>query len=154
MSIQRRTILKGALASSAIGVAVGAGLLAPQQVLAAWSKEAFEARAAADALKALGLTGAAASADVILKAPNIADNGAVVPVTVETAMKDVQSIFIVAEKNTLPLVASFDIGAGALPYVSVRIKMGATMNLQALVKAGDKVYEARKEVKVTLGGCA
>lgn len=153
MSIQRRTILKGALASSAVGVAVGAGLLAPQQVLAAWSKEAFEAKAVDDALKALGLAGAAASADVTVKAPDIAENGAVVPVTVESTMKDVQSISIVAEKNALPLIASFDLGAGALPYVSIRIKMGSTMNVQALVKAGGKVYEAKKEVKVTIGGC-
>ena len=88
-----------------------------------------------------------------MKAPDIAENGAVVPVTVESTMKDVQSISIVAEKNALPLIASFDLGAGALPYVSTRIKMGSTMNVQALVKAGGKVYEAKKEVKVTIGGC-
>ena len=105
MSIQRRTILKGALASSAVGVAVGAGLLAPQQVLAAWSKEAFEAKAVGDALKALGLAGAAASADVTVKAPDIAENGAVVPVTVESTMKDVQEYLGVGRESIMQWIS-------------------------------------------------
>ncbi len=153
MSIQRRTVLKGALAGSAVGVAVSAGLLTPQQVLAAWPKDAFDAKAADDALKALNLGGAAASADVVVKAPDIAENGAVVPVTIESALKGVESITIIAEKNAQPLIASFDLGAGAEPYVSTRIKMGSTQDVRAIVKAGGKVYEAKKEVKVTIGGC-
>jgi len=153
MRMQRRTILKGALAGSAVSVAISAGLLTPQRVLAAWPKEAFEAKAADDALKALGLTGAVASTDITVKAPDIAENGAVVPVTVETTLKDLQSITLVAEKNPVPLLASFDLGAGAEGYVSTRIKMGTTQDVRAIVKAGGKVLEARKEVKVTIGGC-
>lgn len=153
MSIQRRTILKGALAGSAVGVAVSAGLLTPQQVLAAWPKEAFEAKAVDDALKALNLTGASASPDIVVKAPDIAENGAVVPVTIESTKKDIESITIIAEKNALPLIASFAMGAGTEGYVSTRIKMGSTQDVRAIVKAGGNVYEARKEVKVTIGGC-
>lgn len=153
MSIQRRTVLKGALAGSAVGVAVSAGLLTPQQVLAAWPKDAFDAKAADDALKALNLSGAAASPEIVVKAPDIAENGAVVPVTIESALKGVESITIVAEKNAQPLIASFDLGAGTEPYVSTRIKMGSTMDVRAIVKAGGKVYEGKKEVKVTIGGC-
>jgi sulfur-oxidizing protein SoxY len=153
MSIQRRTVLKGALAGSAVGVAVSAGLLTPQQVLAAWPKEAFEAKAAEDALKALNLTGGAASADIVVKAPDIAENGAVVPVTVESSLKGIESITLIAEKNAVPLIASFDMGAGTEGYVSTRIKMGTTQDVRAVVKAGGKVFEARKEVKVTIGGC-
>ena len=153
MSIQRRTILKGALASSAVGVAVSAGLLTPQQALAAWPKDAFEAKAVDDALKGLNLTAPTASPDITVKAPDIAENGAVVPVTVETTLKDVESITIIAEKNPVPLVASFQMSPATEGYISTRIKMGATQDVRAIVKAGGKVYEAKKEVKVTIGGC-
>ena len=153
MSIQRRTILKGALASSAAGVAVSAGLLTPQRVLAAWPKDAFEAKAVDDALKGLNLTAPTASPDITVKAPDIAENGAVVPVTVETTLKDVESITIIAEKNPVPLVASFQMSPATEGYISTRIKMGATQDVRAIVKAGGKVYEAKKEVKVTIGGC-
>jgi sulfur-oxidizing protein SoxY len=153
MSIQRRTVLKGALAGSAVGVAVSAGLLTPQQVLAAWPKEAFEAKAVDDALKALNLSGATASAEVVVKAPDIAENGAVVPVTVESTLQGIESITIIAEKNAIPLIASFEMGAGTQGYVSTRIKMGTTQDVRAIVKAGGKVFEAKKEVKVTIGGC-
>jgi len=153
MSIQRRTILKGALASSAVGVAVSAGLLVPQQALAAWPKDAFEAKAVDEALKGLNLAAPTASPDITVKAPDIAENGAVVPVTVETTLKDVESITITAEKNPVPLVASFQMSPATEGYISTRIKMGATQDVRAIVKAGGKVYEAKKEVKVTIGGC-
>jgi sulfur-oxidizing protein SoxY len=153
MSIKRRTMLKGALAGSAVGVAVGAGLLTPQRVLAAWPKAAFEATAAADALKALNLESPTASGDITVTAPDIAENGAVVPVTVATTLAGLKSITLLSEKNPVPLIASFDLGEGAEGYVSTRIKMGATSDVRAVVLAGGKVYEAKKEVKVTIGGC-
>jgi sulfur-oxidizing protein SoxY len=151
---KRRILLKGSLAASAVGAAIGAGLLSPRLVLAAWPEAAFNAQNLDDALK--GLLGSAAhepSDKIDLKAPDIAENGAVVPVTVETTLEGATSITLVASGNMMPLVASFDLGKGALPFISTRIKMGKTANLIALVKAGDKVYSASREVKVTVGGC-
>jgi len=91
--------------------------------------------------------------DIKIKAPDIAENGAVVPVTVSTGLENVESISILAAKNGNPLIASFNLGEGAEPFVSTRIKMGATADVIALVKAGGKLYSAKKEVKVTIGGC-
>ena len=151
---KRRILLKGSLAASAIGVAIGAGLLPPRMVLAAWPEAAFNAQNLDDALKGLlGSTAHEPSDKTDLKAPDIAENGAVVPVTVETTLEGATSISLVASGNMMPLLASFELGKGTLPFISTRIKMGKTANLIALVKAGDKVYSASKEVKVTVGGC-
>jgi len=154
MTMQRRTFMKGTLAGSAVGVAVSAGLLTPQAVLAAWPKKAFGAKSVADALSAVyGSGDAAASGDINVKAPDIAENGAVVPITVSTGMANVESISVIAEKNPVPLVATYDMGNSAEGYVSMRIKMGKTSNVLAVVKADGKLYKAHKEVKVTIGGC-
>ena len=154
MSMQRRTFLKGTLAGSAIGAAVSAGLLTPRAVLAAWPKNAFEAKSVGDALSALhGSSDAADSGDIKIKAPDIAENGAVVPITVDTSLGNVESISVIAEKNPVPLVASYDMGPSAEGYVSMRIKMGKTSDVVAVVKSGGKLFRAGKEVKVTIGGC-
>jgi sulfur-oxidizing protein SoxY len=137
-----------------VAVAVGAGLISPRQVLAAWPKGAFEAKSVNDAMKGVVGTDLAPASDAIkLDAPDIAENGAVVPVKVTAEMDGVESITIMAEKNQTPLVASFNFAANAHGYVSTRIKMGQTSNIIAVVKAGGKVFSARKEVKVTIGGC-
>ena len=154
MNMKRRVFLKGGMASGMVAVAVGAGLISPRQVLAAWPKEAFEAKSVADAMNGIVGTDLAPASDAIkLEAPDIAENGAVVPVKVNANMDGVESITIMAEKNQTPLVASFNMGAGTRGYISTRIKMGQTSNVIAVVKAGGKVYSARKEVKVTIGGC-
>ncbi len=155
MTMKRRTFMKGTLASSAVGVAVSAGLLTPQAVLAAWPEAAFDAKSVADALSAaLGSADTAASDKINVKAPDIAENGAVVPITISADMEGIQSISIVAEKNPVPLVAKYDMGKLAQGYVSMRIKMGKTSNVMAVVQAADgKLYKAYKEVKVTIGGC-
>jgi sulfur-oxidizing protein SoxY len=154
MSIKRRILLKGALAAGAAGLAAGAGLLSPRAVFAAWSDSAFQATTASGALKALlGSDSLEDSAAIKIKAPDIAENGAVVPVSVTAELEGVESVSILAEKNATPLTASFDLGPGAEPYVSTRIKMGKTGNVVAVVKAGGKLYTAKKEVKVTIGGC-
>lgn len=154
MNQLRRTFLKGAGAAGTVAVAVAAGLLKPTQVLAAeWNKSAFEAKGMPDAMKTLGATGAADSKDILIKAPDIAENGAVVPVEVTSKIAGTQSIAIFAEKNANPLVASFDLSNGAEGYVSTRIKMGQTSNIRIVVKAGGKYHTAVKEVKVTIGGC-
>jgi len=151
---KRRILLQGSLTAGAVGIAVGTGLLTPRAVLAAWPENAFKAEQLDDALKALLGTGTYQANDrVKLKAPDIAENGAVVPVTVEADVEGIDSISIIATGNQTPLIASFNLGAGALGFVSTRIKMAKTATIIALVKAGDQVMSASKEVKVTIGGC-
>jgi len=152
--IKRRLFLKGSLAAGTVGVAVGAGLLTPQTVMAAWSEAAFTAKEVPAALNALlGSDTTEHSDDIEIKAPDIAENGAVVPITISTAMEGVESIALIADKNPVPLVASYDLAAGTVPFVSTRIKMGKTGDVVAVVKAGGKLYSNRKGVKVTIGGC-
>jgi len=151
---KRRILLKGSLAAGAIGMAVGAGLLTPRMVLAAWPEAAFKAQNVDDALTALfGSASHEASESIKIKAPDIAENGAVVPVTVDSDLEGISSISIFAAGNQTPLIASFDLGEGAIGFVSTRIKMAKTADVIAVVKTGDKVYSAAKEVKVTIGGC-
>ena len=152
--MQRRTFLQGTLASSAVAVAASAGLLSPSTVLAAWPKAAFEAKSVDDAMSGLlGSTDNSPSGDIKIKAPDIAENGAVVPVSISTSIAGVESIAIIASKNGTPLAANFRLGASAKADVSTRIKMGKTSDIIAIVKAGGKVHSARKNVKVTIGGC-
>ena len=153
--MKRRSFLKHSLASGVAVAAANAGLLTPSTVLADWNKKAFAAKTTDEAISAVyGATKAAASNDIKLKAPAIAENGAVTPIKVDaTAMSNVESIAIFATKNPMPLVCEYTFGAGALGYVSTRIKMGQTMNVVAIVKAGGQVYKAEQEVKVTIGGC-
>ena len=151
--MKRRVFLKGSLAAGSVGVAVGAGLLTPQTVLAAWNTEAFKAKKVDEAINLLLGGSATETSDAIkINAPEIAENGAVVPVKVNTDMA-AESITILASNNPVPLVASFAMGEGAKGYASTRIKMGKTGDVVAVVKAGGKLYSARKSVKVTIGGC-
>lgn len=152
--IKRRIFLKRSLTASAVGIAAGAGLLAPQQVLAAWNKAAFEAKEVPNALnELLGGADLNESSEINVKAPDIAENGAVVPVTITTTIAGVESISIVAPNNPVPLIANFTLGKTAAGFASTRIKMGKTGDIIAVVKVGDKLYSAKKEVKVTIGGC-
>jgi len=142
----RRQVLKGA------GAAVVAGLLKPDPAHADWNKAAFEAKTVDEVLKAIGATGAVESDQIAVTAPDIAENGAVVPVTITSKLAGTDSIAIIGEKNPFPLVAVFNLMNGSEGYVSTRIKMETTSNVIAIVKAGDKVFKAHKEVKVTIGG--
>jgi len=154
MNTKRRTFLKGAGAASTVAVAVAAGLLKPTEVLAAdWNKAAFDAKGVPDALKVLNSAGAADSKDITIKAPDIAENGAVVPVEVTSSIPGTTNISIFAEKNGTPLVGSYTFSNGSPGFVSTRIKMGTTSLVRAVVMAGGKSYTAAKEVKVTIGGC-
>jgi sulfur-oxidizing protein SoxY len=144
----RRTIVK----CGAVAAAAACQLLKPSPGWA-WNKAAFESKALADALKSLGATSLSESRDITITAPDIAENGAVVPVAVTSKIANTQSIAILAEKNPFPLAASFDISGGSEAYVSVRLKLGQTSNVHAIVKADGKFYTAHKEVKVTIGGC-
>jgi sulfur-oxidizing protein SoxY len=152
--MKRRIFLKGSLVTGAMGAAVSTGLLVPRAALAAWSKEAFEAKDINTALSSLlGSSDLAASDKIKIKAPDIAENGAVVPISVSTSIAGVESISVVVEKNQQPLAANFVLGKGALGDVSTRIKMGKTSSVIAVVKAGGKLHSTGKEVKVTIGGC-
>ncbi|WP_293267777.1 thiosulfate oxidation carrier protein SoxY [Neptunomonas sp.] len=151
MSIDRRTVVKAIAMGGAL---MGASVLMPRIALAAWSKEAFEAKEQTAAMKALfGSDGLEESAEVNLKAPDIAENGAVVPVTVTSSMSGVESMSIFIEGNPSPLAAEFMIPVGTKADVSTRVRMGKTTKVTAVVKANGKLYSAAKEVKVTIGGC-
>jgi sulfur-oxidizing protein SoxY len=151
--MKRRTFLKGTVASGMLGVAASAGLLAPRMVLAAWPESAFAAKSIDAGLNALYNTSShAASGDIKIKAPDIAENGAVVPITVSTGMAT-ESIAVLIEKNPIPVACSYELGAGAIGFVSTRVKMGKTSDLIAVVKSGGKLYSAKRTIKVTIGGC-
>ncbi|MBQ0756787.1 MAG: thiosulfate oxidation carrier protein SoxY [Amphritea sp.] len=148
--MNRRKVIK-ALATG--GALIGASVLMPGLALAGWNKEAFGSENQGMAMKSLLGAEPAASADVSLKAPSIAENGAVVPVTVKTAVANVESISIFVEGNPTPLVAEFMIPAGTKAEVSTRIRMGKTSNITAVVKADGQLLSASQETKVTIGGC-
>ena len=155
MDIQRRTVLKGATASGVLAAALSAGLLTPTTIFAAErNKAAFDAKDTPGAMKAVGAGNAAESKAIDLKAPDIAENGAVVPIDVISKIPNTTSISVFVDKNPFPLVASFDFSNGAQPEVSLRAKMGTTSMVRAVVKTSDgKFHTTAKEVKVTAGGC-
>ncbi|MEJ2509916.1 MAG: thiosulfate oxidation carrier protein SoxY [Gammaproteobacteria bacterium] len=154
MNQTRRTLLRASMAAGVAAVASAAGLLSPRAVLAAgWPKPAFEAESVDSVLAALGGAEPNDSQDVKVQAPDIAENGAVVSVTVETSLPNVESISVVARDNTRPLAASYLVAEGTDGFISSRIKMRKTSDVIAVVKANGKFYTAKKAVKVTLGGC-
>jgi sulfur-oxidizing protein SoxY len=131
-----------------------AGVFRPGELFAQdWNKSAFEMKGLQDAMKALGAQAPGASDAIAIKAPEIAENGAVVPVAVESRLANTESISLLIEKNPQPLAASFGIPAGTEASVSTRVKMGQSSDVYALVKADGKFYVAKKEIKITLGGC-
>ncbi|NOJ44137.1 thiosulfate oxidation carrier protein SoxY [Bradyrhizobium sp. WSM 1791] len=154
-SATRRLILKGAGVLTLIGL--GIVPLDVTKVLAAandkYPEEAFKAKSEADAIKALYGKTPEPSDKVKMDAPEIAENGAVVPISVTTTLADVTSISFLVSENPVALVASYKIPAGTLPNVANRIKMARTSNVVVVVEAGGKLYGVSKEVKVTVGGC-
>jgi sulfur-oxidizing protein SoxY len=152
MNATRRKLLKGGAGLGALSAAVAAGLLKPTRVLAEWNQAGFNASKAADALSAIGADSLADSKDIVIMAPDIAENGAVVPVQIIVSMPNVESIAILGEKNPFPLVAQYKL-VDFDGFLSTRIKMRETSNVLAVVKAGGKFYSAAKKVIVTVGGC-
>jgi len=151
MNENRRTALKSAGALAAV---LATGALKPRIAEAMTvNKTAMGAKTTADAMKALGVAGAAESSDIQIKAPEIAENGAVVPIEVTSNVPGTQLISVFVEKNPFPYAASFDVSKGALPFVALRLKVGESSNIRVVVTAGGKHYTAAKEVKVTIGGC-
>jgi sulfur-oxidizing protein SoxY len=151
----RRLILQGAACVALVGLGNLPFGLAPAFAAAndKYPEDAFKAKSDADAIKALYGKTAEPSDKVKLDAPEIAENGAVVPIAVTSTLADVTSISILVADNPNALAASYRIPAGTLPSVANRLKMAKTTNVIAIVEAGGKLYSATKEVKVTVGGC-
>jgi len=154
MNRQRRQVLRTGGGLTLAALVGAAGWLRPEEALAEWNKAAFETQSMDATMKALGGGAPAQSKDItFFQTPDIAENGAVVPIGIASAIPNTQSIAILVEKNPNMLAAVFDIPQGTEPSLSTRIKMGQTSNVYALVKADGKYYVASKEIKVTLGGC-
>jgi sulfur-oxidizing protein SoxY len=151
----RRLILKGAAVVALAGVGGIRFGLAPAHAAAndAYPDAAFKVKGADGAIQALYGKPAEKSDKVRMDAPEIAENGAVVPVSVTTSLPDVTSIAIFVAENPNALAASYRIPAGTMPSVANRLKMAKTSNVIAVVEAGGKLYSASKEIKVTIGGC-
>ena len=147
----RRELLARSAAVAALLAAAG---VLPARAQSAWNSAAFEAKTATDVLKALGTARPVESKDIVLTAPDIAENGAVVPIAASTALAGVKRIAFLVEKNPTTLAGVFEFTDAVETSVATRIKMGQTSNVLAVAITGDgKVLYAQKEVKVTLGGC-
>jgi sulfur-oxidizing protein SoxY len=150
MQTRRQMIQRSAAVASLLG---GLGLL-PQSAQAAWNSAAFEAKNMADLVKALGASAPTESKDVTITGPDIAENGAVVPVGCASALPGVKKLLLLVEKNPSMLCAMFDVTDAVEPSFNTRVKMGQSSHVMAVaVMADNKVLFAQKEIKVTLGGC-
>jgi sulfur-oxidizing protein SoxY len=156
MDARRRDALKTGGGLTLLTLVAAAGWLRPGEALAqgGWNKAAFETHSLDETMKALGGSAPAQSKDIaFVSTPDIAENGAVVPIGVTSSIPKTESIAIMVEKNPNMLAAVFDIPAGTEAAITTRVKMGQSSNVYALVKADGKYYVASKEIKVTLGGC-
>jgi sulfur-oxidizing protein SoxY len=151
MDGRRRTFVTRT--GAALAAAAVAAFAAPLRALAAWNKEAFGAKSAAEALKGIGAPDAVPSKDLLLDAPEIAENGSVVPVEITSNIPGTKSIAVLVDKNPFPLVAKFDFLDDAVPFVKLNVKMGETSDVRVIAEAGGKHYVATREIKVTIGGC-
>ena len=154
MNQTRRDVLRAGGGAGLFALLAAAGMLRPGAALAAdWNQKAFEAKNVKDALDALGAGNPASSNDIVMIAPEIAENGAVVPIAATSKIPGTESITILIAKNPTALAASFDIPSGTEAAVSTRVKLAQTTDVHILVKAQGKYYMTKKEVKVTIGGC-
>ena len=152
--INRRQFNLKLAACTGLGVGIATGLV-PVSALASWPASAFDTENVGDATNALyGGTDALETDAITFKAPDIAENGRVVPVTISVGLNNIDSIALMVPENPAPLVATFEMSKQSNVSVGTRIKMGKTSPLVAVVKADGKIYTASsKEVKVTIGGC-
>ena len=149
MTSTRRDAIK---TTGAFATLVSLGIITQAQANAAVTHDSFAVKSVEDALKAIGGT-AATNDQVSVVSPDIAENGAVVPVGASSKLPNTTEIYLIVEKNPTPLSAAFMIPAGTAADVQTRLKMGQSTNVIAVVKADGKLYSASKETKVTLGGC-
>lgn len=151
--LERRNALKAGGSVGLLALFAGLGLLHSGAALASGMTPAFAAKSMDEVLKAMGVIELERSALIQLTVPEIAENGAVVPITVVSTLPGIEQISILVAKNPSPLAASFTILPGTEGRVTTRVKMGGTSNVIALIKADGKFYRSSKEVKVTAGGC-
>jgi len=151
--MKRRTFLKNTLAVTATGAAVSAGLVVPNVALAEEKVNPFKATSLEDALKAAGIMEHEESDKITVKAPDLAENAAVVPVEVKSSLEGASEVRIFIANNPTPHAANFTLGDGAEALVKCRFKMGKSSDVIGVVKVGDKYFSAKKAVKVTKGGC-
>jgi len=150
----RRQWLRAGLAAGALAAAFVSGMLTPLRALAGeWPKAAFDDTDVEAAMRDAGIVAPGATQDIILKAPEIAENGAQVPVEVQSNIADTRIIYLFVDKNPQPMAGSFEFLSGAQPFISTRIKMGETSNLRVVALAGGKYFMVAREIKVTIGGC-
>jgi len=149
MQTRRETLKQSAVVA---GLLASTGLF-PQQA-AAYQKAAFDAKTLAEVAKALGAQAPVESKDVTVGGPDIAENGAVVPLTASTTLAGAKRVLILVEKNPAALVAMFNVSDAVEANFATRAKMGQSSDVYAVAIMGDgKAFYAKKEVKVTLGGC-
>ena len=154
MDEKRRKLLKQGGGVTLLALVTAAGWAVPGAAAQTWNKDAFDTHSLDETVKALGATAPVPSKDVtFVSTPDIAENGAVVPIGIVSNVPKTEAIAILVEKNPNMLAAVFDIPAGTDPSLSTRIKMGQSSNVLALVRADGKYFVASKEIKVTLGGC-
>ena len=154
MNLLRRKFVKTATFVGAAVTVAGGGILIPQRALGAYAQAAFDARDVDGALVgSLGSTEHTPSDEIKLKAPDIAENGAVVPITVSSTLSNVTAISIIVKGNPGPLTSTYMLSSASEAFVSTRIRMAKTSDVIAVLKADGKLYSATKEVKVTIGGC-
>lgn len=152
MNETKRNTLRAAGAGGLYAALVGIGMIRPGEVHAAMDK-IFETKGIPDTLAAMGAKDASMSDQITLVAPDIAENGAVVPIKLSSKLPKTEMMAVLVDKNPNALAGSFEILGNSSPNVSMRIKMGQSSDVIALVKADGKFYMTKKEVKVTLGGC-
>ncbi len=153
MNLSRRRSLQAASGMGMYAALVAVGVLRAGPASAQQFNAAFQTKSIADTLKALGVGSTTDSKDVIINSPDIAENGAVVPVGIRSNLPKTEMIALLVEKNPGALAGAFTLLEGAEPDVNMRIKMGQSSDVYALVKADGKFYMTKKEIKVTLGGC-
>lgn len=155
MNSLRRLLLKGASASAALLAAIGAGALRPRLVLAAdWNAAAFEAKTLTAAMRGMGIVNPQESGEVVLSAPDIAEDGKVVPIEVASKLPGTQSLSVFIDRNPSPLAAHFDLSGGALPSIGLRVKMAQTSIVRVVAQVDGRFYFTAREIQVTEGGCA
>jgi len=155
MNELRRNFLKGSTSAALLMPWLGSGLLMPTSVLAAdWNKTAFSARNVNDALKAYGSANASETRDIVIAAPEIAENGAKVEVEITSNLANTRSLAIFADKNPMPMCSAIEFSGPVLPYLRAQLKLSESTRIRAIAKTADgKSHVAFREIKVTLGGC-
>jgi len=151
--MNRRNFIKNSMLFAGSLVAVPS-LIVSKKAYATWTKKSFDIKDLTESVSSVyGHSNLEESSKVKLKAPEIAENGAIVPINVSTTLDNVESIMIFVENNPQPLSSGYQLTSLSEPSIGTRLKMGKTSNVMAAVKSGDKVYTSTQEVKVTIGGC-